>query len=227
MPSDKNIRQIPLDLIGTQEIDRINTVDYEESLERFRQRLSKPCPVWPHNAHRAASPFPLLISRELHDHQQKFSNILIRAVTSIIERWWTDTSARFPERMPLLPNQETLLQVWLSLIFCEIPPPLLTSIKWIDGPGADIVPSFSDKRGAWRTDILFPNCGFSNININNSSSSSPLSLTPPPQICEINARFAFNGFFLCAFGSMALDVSVLQSLGYESVIAPHKVSYLR
>jgi hypothetical protein len=36
---------------------------------------------------------------------------LSAALTDIVERWWTATDARFPDRMPLLKKEEDRLKV--------------------------------------------------------------------------------------------------------------------
>jgi hypothetical protein len=36
---------------------------------------------------------------------------LTAGITDIVERWWTDPEARFPERMPLEKQEKDLLKV--------------------------------------------------------------------------------------------------------------------
>ncbi|KAJ6486947.1 hypothetical protein C8R45DRAFT_996565 [Mycena sanguinolenta] len=62
--------------------------------------------------------------RAIHD-------ALVLAITSIVERWWTDAEANFPQRMPLEPAEEALLQ-------------------WLD----DILPPCRERLGSWRPDFL-------------------------------------------------------------------------
>ncbi|KAI3001679.1 hypothetical protein CBS147346_6302 [Aspergillus niger] len=53
-----------------------------------------------------------------HQRQWKeLNNALVSAITDIVERWWTNSVSRFPERMPLKPAEEDLLRV------CYVPPP--------------------------------------------------------------------------------------------------------
>lgn len=49
-----------------------------------------------------------------HQEQgRKLHEALGLAIEDIIERWWTDEEARFPQRMPLEPQEEDLLRVSL------------------------------------------------------------------------------------------------------------------
>jgi hypothetical protein len=49
------------------------------------------------------------------------------------------------------------------------------------------------------------------------------SVLKSPQICEINARFAFNGFIATAFGHEAFLKKGLDDLGLRSPVDPEKV----
>ncbi|CEL00913.1 hypothetical protein ASPCAL00505 [Aspergillus calidoustus] len=66
--------------------------------------------------------------KELH-------NALVIAVTDIVERWWTDKEAQFPQRMRLEAEEEELL-------------------RWMDAQGVDVVPPFKRRLGSWRPDFL-------------------------------------------------------------------------
>lgn len=44
------------------------------------------------------------------------------------------------------------------------------------------------------------------------------------QICEINARFAFNGFFNTAFAHLAIQENISERQGLKSPVDPNKVS---
>lgn len=57
------------------------------------------------------SPYPLLASTGLVNELAALHTALSVAVTHIVERWWTDKEARFPEQMPLEEHEEAVLQV--------------------------------------------------------------------------------------------------------------------
>ena len=57
------------------------------------------------------SPYPLLASTGLVNELAALHTALSVAVTHIVERWWTDKTARFPQRMPLEEHEEAVLQV--------------------------------------------------------------------------------------------------------------------
>ena len=42
---------------------------------------------------------------------QDIHEALTIAIVDIVQRWWTDTDARFPERMPLEKKEEDILKV--------------------------------------------------------------------------------------------------------------------
>lgn len=89
---------------------------FSKELDQFRDNLTKSCPQWPPAYNISASPLPLVIPESLVNHLDGLGNTLCRAVTSIVERWWTDQTASFPQRMPLLPHQEQVLRVYSPLI---------------------------------------------------------------------------------------------------------------
>lgn len=84
---------------------------YAKELQCFRQNLLSSCSQWPLGYAESASPLPLLVPESLTDHLDRLGDVLCRAITSIVERWWTDPTANFSTRMPLLPHQEAVLRV--------------------------------------------------------------------------------------------------------------------
>lgn len=73
-----------------------------------------PAKMWHNNSYSTFCPRPILITQQ---HQQRLRDLhsgLGLALTDIVERWWTDAEARFPERMPLEPKEEALLQVGIA-----------------------------------------------------------------------------------------------------------------
>ncbi|KAJ6502253.1 hypothetical protein C8R45DRAFT_1060570 [Mycena sanguinolenta] len=77
----------------------------ETSLEVSCQRST-----WPKDSHFACSPHPILITSQHDAAVRDIHEALTLAITSIVQRWWTDTEANFPQRMPLEPGEEALLQ---------------------------------------------------------------------------------------------------------------------
>lgn len=86
---------------------------YAEEEVRFQASLLRRCPVelWPGGANKTACPRPILISREHQKQLEELHEALTAGITDIVERWWTDQEARFPERMPLEKGEEDLLRV--------------------------------------------------------------------------------------------------------------------
>ena len=60
-------------------------------------------------------------------------------------------------------------------------------MQWMETQSEDIVPKFRNRQGSWRPDFLLEDDGS----------------TEYYRICEINARFAFNGYLHSAFGQLA------------------------
>ena len=89
-----------------------NHTAIQESLLRFSSANS-----WHESALKAFIPWPILVP---FVHQRQFKELndaLVSAITDIVERWWTDSKARFPERMPLEPAEEDLLRVCPLILF--------------------------------------------------------------------------------------------------------------
>jgi hypothetical protein len=82
-------------------------------LNRYHQELEKYSPreTWVGDAHRKSAPYPVLGSKAHQRQLSELSEALVLAITDIVERWWSDAEARFPERMPIDPMEEKLLQV--------------------------------------------------------------------------------------------------------------------
>jgi hypothetical protein len=86
---------------------------YEEEHQRLQTSLLRLCPshVWYNGSHDACCPRPILVTQQHQDQLLALHTALVAAITDIIERWWTDSEARFPERMPLAEAEEELLRV--------------------------------------------------------------------------------------------------------------------
>ncbi|KAJ5813642.1 uncharacterized protein N7503_000392 [Penicillium pulvis] len=111
----------------------VDTQDHASLHSRLQQLCS--AEFWPRNSHTSCCPRPILISPE---HQKQVKNLhegLVLAITDIVERWWTDDVARFPERMPLSESEEDLL-------------------RWMDAQPDAILPPYRGRLGSWRPDFL-------------------------------------------------------------------------
>ncbi|KAJ5958756.1 uncharacterized protein N7479_005906 [Penicillium vulpinum] len=139
--------------------------------------LEAPCPRlgWPHDAHLQSCPHPMRMNVQHTDELRELHEALVLAIDNIIERWWKDEEAGFSKRMPLEAHEELLL-------------------RWIDGGDTASRP-FDQHQGSWRPDFLIEEV---------PTTDGPESSKEQFRICEINARFAFNGFLITAYGQQGL-----------------------
>lgn len=82
-------------------------------LATYHQELEKCSPqeTWDGDLHLSSTPYPIL-GHVAHQRQAaQLSEALVLAITDIVQRWWSDADAHFPERMPIDPMEEKLLQV--------------------------------------------------------------------------------------------------------------------
>lgn len=89
----------------------------------------------PYKLNERHSPFNLCVTPSFVAHVKTVHKLLDRALVDVVERWFRDTEADFPGRMPLEPHEEALL-------------------RWIDGPGSSMMRPFATNYGTWRTDFL-------------------------------------------------------------------------
>ncbi|RBR05716.1 uncharacterized protein FIESC28_11305 [Fusarium coffeatum] len=80
------------------------------------------------------SPHAVAVPDALLSRLTQLHVLLGRVFMDIVDRWFADEKARFPERMPLDPSEDALL-------------------RWIASSGS--VPAYRDHAGFWRSDILF------------------------------------------------------------------------
>ncbi|KAK2692276.1 hypothetical protein QWA68_008143 [Fusarium oxysporum] len=80
------------------------------------------------------SPHAVAVSDPLFSRLEQLHVLLGRVFVDIVDRWFTDEKARFPERMPLDPSEEELL-------------------RWVASSGC--VPDYAEHAGCWRSDLLF------------------------------------------------------------------------
>ncbi|KAJ9301140.1 hypothetical protein DTO271G3_1275 [Paecilomyces variotii] len=168
--------------------ERLNLVDqYHSELLKISPRET-----WSGDAHLKSVPYPIL-GTEIHQQQlSTLSDALVLAITDIVERWWTDSAACFPERMPIEPVEEELL-------------------RWMHHQEPNILRSFKSCSGSWRPDFLLE-----------SSPKGPEE-TENYRICEINARFCWNGFLYTAFGQQALLNMNIESFGLRGATDPQTI----
>ncbi|PKX95110.1 uncharacterized protein P174DRAFT_386359 [Aspergillus novofumigatus IBT 16806] len=82
------------------------------------------------------SPHPIMTDKSFIMHMEFFNDALVKAVVNIVDRWWMDTDANFPARMPLEAPVEAALQ-------------------WIDQQTRNqTFPELKDHLGNWRPDFL-------------------------------------------------------------------------
>ncbi|KAH7178209.1 hypothetical protein DER46DRAFT_621896 [Fusarium sp. MPI-SDFR-AT-0072] len=85
------------------------------SQQNFDEKLLNLCPanLWPKASYTTGCPRPVLVGR-LHQQQLKdIHEALTAAITDVVQRWWSDRDAQFPERMPLEAKEKELLQ-WIE-----------------------------------------------------------------------------------------------------------------
>jgi hypothetical protein len=84
----------------------------------FHQRLLGLCTatLWPHDSYAAGCPRPILVQKHHNQQLEVLHAALSAALTDIIERWWTDKDAHFPDRMPLLKREEDILKVSITTV---------------------------------------------------------------------------------------------------------------
>ncbi|KAM0670347.1 hypothetical protein ACQRIU_000742 [Beauveria bassiana] len=150
---------------------------FAQEHEAHEEILLAQCPqtVWPQGSYRASCPRPILVTKQHCDQLLQLHGALTAAINDIVPRWWRDTEARFPQRMPLAAEEEDLL-------------------KWLDEQ-QDLghVREYSTCQGSWRPDFLIEE-------VRAADGTCAESF----RVSEINARFCFNGFMHIAYGSAAL-----------------------
>ena len=121
--------------------EQVNYPDLEREQEAFKDVLSRLLSkeYWAKAIFNQSSPNPIVISK---GHQRQLSELhtsLVLAIVDIVERWWTDDDARFPERMPLEAQEEELLQVCRSLLLfppLKVPTLIVRFSGWKDNDPA-------------------------------------------------------------------------------------------
>jgi hypothetical protein len=80
---------------------------------QLQESVLKLCPanLWHNGSYASGCPRPVLVGEHHQQQMQDLHEALTAAITDIVQRWWSDTEARFPERMPLEAREEELLRV--------------------------------------------------------------------------------------------------------------------
>lgn len=100
------------DAVGFESVSKkLDTDLLNNARGTYKTRLEKCSSAWPAGSVNAGSPHPVLITQRHHEELQELHRALNLAIEDIIERWWTDEQAQFPQRMPLEPQEEDLLRV--------------------------------------------------------------------------------------------------------------------
>ncbi|KAF7349294.1 hypothetical protein MSAN_01718900 [Mycena sanguinolenta] len=159
---------------------------------RLQASLEASCrrSTWPKDSHLACSPHPILITSQHDAAVRAIHEALVLGIASIVERWWTDSAADFPQRMPLEPGEEALLQ-------------------WLDTVHPDILPPY--RMGSWRPDFLVESV---------TDPTTPSGIREQFRICEINSRFCWNGFLYTAHGQQAMVDMDPQANGFVVATDP-------
>ncbi|ATY62170.1 taurine catabolism dioxygenase [Cordyceps militaris] len=163
---------------------------YASEHEKHESILLERCPadIWPGGtSYTYGCPRPILMYKRHHNQLVLFHESIIIAIVDIVKRWFTDGDARFPERMPLLKDEEELLQGDSD------------KYQWLDTQVAEgnLAPYSTETLGSWRPDFL----------VEDDNGDENFRLT------EINARFCFNGFMHGSYGQTALDSMGMEKSG--------------
>lgn len=67
------------------------------------------------------SVYPMLSDKDFLRQLREFHQALTKAIVNIVERWWDDSIAGFPSRMPLEPRVEEVLKVSCDSLSSQIP----------------------------------------------------------------------------------------------------------
>ncbi|KAL7786725.1 hypothetical protein V8C37DRAFT_391856 [Trichoderma ceciliae] len=186
---------------GSNGYEAVSSVEAPQDLykwehETLEAQLMRLCPprLWPKGSYNNSCPRPILINEQHQQQLRELHTALVASVTDIVDRWWFDTAAELPKRMPLGRKEEDILK------FVE-----LQSI-------VGNLPHYASCRGSWRPDFLVEE-------VKNEDGT----VTENFRITEINARFSFNGFMHATYGHMALDDTGTGRYGLVGATKPKEV----
>ncbi|KAH6603992.1 hypothetical protein Trco_007438 [Trichoderma cornu-damae] len=169
---------------------------YKQEHETQQAKLTRSCPshLWPKGSYTTSCPRPVLINKQHRQQLQELSDALVASVTDIVDRWWFDTAAELPKRMPLGQKEQEILK----------------HAEWQSIKGN--LSHYSSCRGSWRPDFLVEE-------VRNEDGTAVENF----RITEINARFSFNGFMHVAYGQSALDDTGMEQHGLVSATGAKEV----
>ncbi|PQE31823.1 taurine catabolism dioxygenase protein [Rutstroemia sp. NJR-2017a WRK4] len=169
---------------------------YIHEQEKYEKFLLQKCPpdLWPEKAHKTTCPRPILINKAHQRQLQDLHDTLTAAITNIVERWWTDEDAHFPERMPLEKREEDLLQ-WME-----------------ERVATKELPVYRECRGSWRPDFLVE-----------GALDETGRAVERFRITEINARFSFNAFIIGTIANEGLQDMGVGSNGLQCATDPQEL----
>lgn len=103
---------------GPKGFEEVSTVQAKENFyiwesEVMKAQLMRLCPprLWPHASYNNSCPRPILVNLRHEMILRELNTALTLSLTDIVDRWWSDKAAKFPQRMPLEPIEEGLLKV--------------------------------------------------------------------------------------------------------------------
>ncbi|KAL7919853.1 Clavaminate synthase-like protein [Trichoderma austrokoningii] len=164
--------------------------------ETMVAKLMRLCPprLWPHESYNNSCPRPILVNLRHESMLNKLNTALTLSLTDIVDRWWSDKAARFPERMPLEFIEEALLK----------------HLSRQSAKGA--MPPYTERKGSWRPDFLIEDIPSADGTVQENF-----------RITEINARFSFNAYMHAVFGHTALEETGMARYGLLPATTPEKV----
>ncbi|PON25375.1 hypothetical protein TGAM01_v205669 [Trichoderma gamsii] len=164
--------------------------------EVMKAQLMRLCPprLWPHASYNNSCPRPILVNLRHEVMLRELNTALTLSLTDIVNRWWSDKAAKFPQRMPLEPIEEGLLK----------------HVGRQSAIGA--LPPYTERKGSWRPDFLVEDIHCADGTIQENF-----------RITEINARFSFNAYMHAVFGHTALEDTGMARYGLVPATTPTKV----
>lgn len=93
----------------------IDTGTYAREEAKLQESVLELCPanLWHNGSYSAGCPRPILVHQHHQRQLQELHEALTIALTDIVQRWWTDDNACYPDRMPLEKVEEDILKVRL------------------------------------------------------------------------------------------------------------------
>ncbi|UKZ69091.1 uncharacterized protein TrAtP1_010104 [Trichoderma atroviride] len=123
---------------GPRGFEEVSTVQAQGNFylwesETMKAALMRLCPprLWPHASYNNSCPRPILVNLRHETMLRELNTALTLSLTDIVDRWWSDKAAKFPQRMPLEPIEEGLL-------------------KYVQRA----LSPYKERKGSWRPDFL-------------------------------------------------------------------------